>query len=91
MTPHPTLPDEDAEASTTKPLRIYDGHHRKTNRPTIMTSMRIFKDQRVKLIAQGYDGNSSVLIRLLLDKFFADEIPDVREKYQQLLNNATKE
>lgn len=48
-------------------------------RPMTNLGFRIYEDQKTKL-ANEYVGKSSELVRILLDKFFRGELPDVKEQ-----------
>lgn len=64
--------------------RTFDGYYRKTGKKTKMAGFRIYQEQADKL-KLDYAGNTSVLIRLLLEKYFNGELPQVETEYKQLI------
>jgi len=69
------------------PLLIFDGFHRRTGKRSINTAFRIYEDQN-KILKRKYVGYSSVIIRILLEKFLAGELPDVETQLEQLKQQA---
>lgn len=71
-------------------IRIFDGHYKITGKKTVATAFRIYQEQADKL-KQVYDGNTSVLVRMLLDKFFSGELPEVETKLNQQIQEAQEQ
>jgi hypothetical protein len=67
---------------------IYDGYYRTTGQKTAAMTFRIYEEQRLKL-TEDYGSNTSVLVRLLLEEFFAGRLPMVKIKFQQSLKANT--
>ena len=60
-------------------------YRRPADRPTTTLGVRIYKDQVSKL-DDCYEGNSSALVRFLLDKYFNNEFPSlVKEFHNNIL------
>jgi hypothetical protein len=55
---------------------------RPADRRTKSVGFRIFKDQDSKL-KEKFEGNSSALIRILIDMYFGGELPSVDEKLKK--------
>jgi hypothetical protein len=79
---------EDQTART--PILIFDGYHRKTGKRSIRTTFKIFEDQQ-NILKRKYVGYSSVIIRILLEKFLGGELPDVEEQLEKLKKQASDE
>jgi hypothetical protein len=60
-------------------------HRRPADRPTTTLGVRIYKDQIVKL-DDCYEGNSSALVRFLLDKYFNNEFPTLVKEFHNSIN-----
>ena len=72
------------------PVRVFDGFHRRTGRVSINTAFRIYEEQ-YKILKRKYEGNASVIIRILLDKFINGELPDVEVQLEKLKKQASDE
>lgn len=68
-------------------IRIFDGHYKTTGKKTVSVGFRLFKEQadRLKL---AYDGNTSAVVRMLLEKLFNGELPEVETKLNQQIQEA---
>ena len=60
--------------------RTYDGFKRNTGQKTEIMPFRIYSSQK-ELLSNCYTGNSSILIRLLLEHYFAGKLPEVAQEY----------
>jgi hypothetical protein len=69
------------------PTPIYSSS-KSTGRKTAIRGVRLYETQLQKLNSPEYSGNASVLVRLLLEEFFADRIPSVKMKFHKLLNDS---
>ena len=77
------IPEMPAESNSTK-NRIFDGHFRKPEKKTVTMTLRVFEDQ-ADIMKEKYEGNSSVIVRLLLDRFLKGLEPEVEDKYKKML------
>ena len=75
---------------TPLPTLVYDGFHRRTGKRSVNTAFRIYEDQ-YKSLKRKYVGYSSVVIRLLLEKFLSGELPDVEVQLEKLKQQASDE
>jgi len=75
---------EPLEDSKSQTARTFDGFYRTTGKKTKMAGFRIYQEQADKL-KSDYEGNTSVLVRLLLEQYFNGELPEVETKYKQLV------
>jgi len=73
-----------AEVINTK--RIFDGYHRNTGRKTTMKTFRIFAED-AKNLSENFAGNSSVVVRAVLEMFFKGELPQVTERIKQIIGS----
>lgn len=74
--------------ATTQPIETaavseVPAYRRPADRRTTTITFRIYQDQDSKL-RENYDGNSSALIRFLLDKYFNGELTAVVKEFHNL-------
>lgn len=62
--------------------RRFDGWYRTTGAKTIQTGFRIYKSQLERLKLE-YEGNTSALVRFLLEKYFAGELPEIEAQFKK--------
>jgi hypothetical protein len=60
--------------------RVFDGFNKNTGRSTEVIAVRVFSSQK-DLLSNCYTGNSSILIRLLLEHYFAGKLPEVAREF----------
>jgi len=53
---------------------------------TEIRGFRIFKYQNERLVAE-YQGNTSALVRFLLDKYFNDKLPAAKIEFEALIKS----
>jgi len=73
-------------STTPTSTRLFDGFHKTTGQKTRMTGVRIYQSQ-FDTLTERYNGNISVLVRLLLEKYLAGELPTVTQEFEQLTSN----
>lgn len=56
---------------------------RPAERPTIVTGLRIHKDQQSRLV-KDFNGRTSLLVRILLDAYLNGELPELEKKFKDL-------
>lgn len=62
---------------------LFDGYYRRPERKIAQTTLKLYEDQFIKL-KHDYKGNMSVIVRLLLERFFNGDIPEVEAKFKQM-------
>lgn len=62
--------------------RRFDGWYKTTGQKTIQAGFRIYLEQHKKL-KKEYEGNTSALVRLLLEKYFAGEFPEIEAQFKK--------
>lgn len=60
--------------------RVFDGFNRNTGQKTEVIAARVYSSQK-ELLENCYTGNTSVLIRLLLQHYFDGKLPDIAREY----------
>jgi hypothetical protein len=55
---------------------------RPADRRTSITGLRVYIDQKQKLTDE-FKGSASLLVRLLLDAYFKDTLPDVKAEFEK--------
>ena len=73
--------------NTENSSRIFDGFRKVTGRKTTLTAFRVYKEQ-YDFLKSKYEGNTSVVIRFILDKLLNGDMPDVDEHLAQLKSEA---
>lgn len=66
--------------------QIYDWNKPSGNK-TEIKGFRIFSYQRERLTKE-YDGNTSALVRFLLDKYFNDKLPAAKIEFEALIKQS---
>lgn len=85
-TPQPASPDDSLTGIAANEKRFYDGHYRNTGKKTTMKTFRVYAED-AQALKEGYEGNASLVIRIMLEMFFKGELPSVEAKFNQTIKS----